>query len=82
MVSATMVNALRWIGFLTGVAAAVLWLCSARIRFPRNLADLTWDGDAPSLFAALRKQADLSAVAAICTAISVLCQVIAALVSN
>jgi hypothetical protein len=77
MMNGAMFEALKWIGIITAFAAAVLWFWSASVRFPKDLSDMTWAGDTPLFFAALRKQARLSAAAAVCAGISVLFQAIA-----
>ena len=66
---------LTWISFVSGLAAAGLWLRSAETLIPD--IDLTQEGKAPVFFTALQWQAKLSAYAAILTAVSVIAQAFA-----
>jgi hypothetical protein len=64
---------LTWISFVSGLAAAGLWLRSAGTLIP----DIDLKGKAPVFFTALQWQARLSAYAAILTAVSVIAQAFA-----
>jgi hypothetical protein len=69
-----MVKVLNWIGILSGAGAAMFWLWSAMLPIPK--IDLQWNGEASLFLAALKRQSELSAAAAVCAAVSVFSQAI------
>jgi hypothetical protein len=75
-----MVKILSWIAFVTGFGAAIFWLWSAIIPIPK--IDLHWNEEAPLFVGALTKQSELSAVAAVCTAVSVFAQAVTGLLGQ
>jgi hypothetical protein len=68
-----MPTAIRIAELISGIAAAILWFCSAKIRIKE--VDMHFDGSAPEFLKSLRLQSRLSACAAVSTGIAVLCQI-------
>ena len=64
------------IGFVTGVSAAVFWFLSAAVPVPKEMFDTTIN-ERGSITDILRRQANLSKVAAVLTGASILAQALA-----